>query len=60
MLKSLFTEPTATLYGRLLLDPYSLILYSTKAEEFAAVQSLTEQGFSLADAVEKIAYRRAA
>jgi len=46
--------------GRLLLDPYSLILYSTKAEEFAAVQSLTDQGLSLADAVEEVSLRKAA
>ena len=46
--------------GRLLLDPYSLILYSTKAEEFAAVQALTDQGLSLADAVEEVSLRKAA
>lgn len=46
--------------GRLLLDPYSLILYSTKPEEFAAVQKLIEQGLSLADAVEEVSLRRAA
>jgi conjugal transfer ATP-binding protein TraC len=46
--------------GRLLLDPYSLILYSTKADEFAAVQSLTDKGLSLADAVEEVSLRKAA
>ncbi len=46
--------------GRLLLDPYSLILYSTKAEEFAAVQILTDKGLSLADAVEEVSLRKAA
>lgn len=40
--------------GRLLLDPFSLILYSTKAEEFAAVQELTKQGMELADAIEHV------
>lgn len=43
--------------GRLLLDPYSLILYSTKAEEFSAVQQLTLQGISLADAIGRVAAR---
>lgn len=46
--------------GRLLLDPYSLILYSTKPEEFAAVENLTKQGMSLADAVGEVSLRRAA
>ena len=40
--------------GRLFLDPFSLILYSTKAEEFAAVQELTNQGMSLTEAIEKV------
>ncbi|MBL0941401.1 MAG: type IV secretion system protein TraC [Alphaproteobacteria bacterium] len=41
--------------GRLCLDPFSKILYSTKAEEYSAVQELQKQGLSLAEAVEKIA-----
>jgi len=44
--------------GRLLLDPFSQILYSTKPEEFAAVQQLLSQGESLSDAIETIANRR--
>ncbi len=44
--------------GRLLLDPFSLILYSTKAEEFAAVQQLTNEGLDLAEAIEQVAERR--
>lgn len=43
--------------GRLLLDPYSRILYSTQAQEFAEVNALCEQGFSLADAIGKVAER---
>lgn len=46
--------------GRLFLDPYSLILYSTKPEEFAAVQALVNEGAKLADAIEKVSLRRAA
>lgn len=41
--------------GRLCLDPFSKILYSTKAEEYSAVQELQKQGLTLAQAVEKIA-----
>jgi conjugal transfer ATP-binding protein TraC len=44
--------------GRLFLDPFSLILYSTKAEEFAAVQELTTQGMALPEAIEHVSKRR--
>ncbi|MBP6103943.1 MAG: type IV secretion system protein TraC [Gammaproteobacteria bacterium] len=37
--------------GRLLLDPYSNLLYSTKAQDYAQVKALTEQGLSLGEAI---------
>ncbi len=40
--------------GRLLLDPYSQLLYSTKAKDYAMVQSLREKGFTLQQALEHI------
>lgn len=40
--------------GRLLLDPFSKVLYSTKADEFAAVQTLLDQGSSLVEAVREV------
>lgn len=40
--------------GRLLLDPYSQLLYSTKAKDYALVQSLREQGLTLQQALEHI------
>lgn len=40
--------------GRLLLDPFSLMLYSTKADEFAAVNDLREQGFTVQEAVQQL------
>lgn len=40
--------------GRLLLDPYSGLLYSTKAKDYAAVQALRESGLSLQEALEQI------
>ncbi|MBS0272298.1 MAG: type IV secretion system protein TraC [Proteobacteria bacterium] len=46
--------PKGFAVGRLLLDPFSQVLYSTKAEEFAAVQSLIRQGWSLKEAIQKI------
>jgi conjugal transfer ATP-binding protein TraC len=44
--------------GRLLLDPYSLLLYSSKAEDYAAVQALRAQGLSLAGALEQLLTER--
>ncbi len=46
--------PKGFAVGRLFLDPFSKILYSTKADEFAAVQSLVNQGLSLKEAIQKI------
>ena len=43
--------------GRLLLDPYSRILYSTQAQEYAAVNQLCEQGMPLEQAIGIIAKR---
>ncbi|MBY0501705.1 MAG: type IV secretion system protein TraC [Alphaproteobacteria bacterium] len=40
--------------GRLFLDDFSKVLYSTKADEFAAVQSLVNQGHSLKEAIRSI------
>lgn len=37
--------------GRLLLDPYSRILYSTQAQDYAAVNQLCEQGIPLEQAI---------
>ena len=38
--------------GRLLLDPYSALLYSTKAEDYAKVKSLMSQNYSVSEALE--------
>lgn len=42
--------------GRLFLDPFSKILYSTKAEEFERVQFYQTQGLSLEESVRRVAY----
>ncbi|OJW46979.1 MAG: type-IV secretion system protein TraC [Alphaproteobacteria bacterium 41-28] len=47
--------PQGFAVGRLLLDEFSKILYSTKADEFAAVQSQLSQGKSLKEAIHTIA-----
>ncbi|MBA3814785.1 MAG: type IV secretion system protein TraC [Alphaproteobacteria bacterium] len=50
--------PKGFAVGRLILDEFSKILYSTKADEFAAVQDLVAQGLSLKEAIQRIAERR--
>ena len=40
--------------GRLILDPFSRILYSSKADEFAAVKGLEAEGLTLAEAIRKV------
>ena len=46
--------PKGFAVGSLFLDPFSKILYSTKADEFAAVQSLVNQGLSLKEAIRQV------
>ena len=46
--------PAGTTVGRLVVDPFAEKLYSTKAEEFAAIEGLRKQGFSVVDAIEKL------
>lgn len=44
--------------GKLLLDPFSSLLFSTKPEDYAAIQGLNKQGYSIAEAVETILKNR--
>lgn len=44
--------------GRLFLDPYSRILYSTQAKDFEAVNHYCQQGISLADAIDTVSQQR--
>ncbi len=48
-------SPTGLSVHRIILDPYSRILYSSKGEEFDAVKSLQAQGHSLRDAIDMVA-----
>ena len=41
--------------GRLIIDPYSIALYSSKGEDFAHVKAYQAQGLSLEEAVERVA-----
>ena len=51
----LISSSSGYVVGRLILDPYSKILYSTSPTEFAAVQGLVKAGLSVHLAVEEVA-----
>lgn len=40
--------------GKLILDPFSSLLFSTKAEDFAAIRELTQKGLSVSQAISEI------
>jgi conjugal transfer ATP-binding protein TraC len=44
--------------GRLILDPFSMLLYSTRAEDYQAIKTLTDRGVPVAEAIETIIERR--
>ena len=46
--------PMGSGVGRLILDPFSMLLYSTRAEDFQAIKALMDQGLDVTDAVETI------
>jgi len=47
--------PKGWAIGRLILDKYSLAIYSSKAEDFRKIEQLQEDGYSLEDAIERVA-----
>jgi len=53
----MITGPHGYAIGRLILDNFSKVLYSTKPDEFAAVQKLIEKGEPMDRAVELVAKR---
>lgn len=53
----LIKGPSARFLARLVLDPFSVTLYSTKPEVFAAIEQLQIQGTPLHEAVRRIAFR---
>ncbi len=40
--------------GKLLLDPFSGLLFSTKPEDYAAIQDLRTKGYDISEAVEQV------
>jgi conjugal transfer ATP-binding protein TraC len=52
-------SPVGSGLGRLLLDPFSMLVYSTRAEDFQAIKRLRERGLSVSEAVERLVIERA-
>lgn len=48
------SSPVGSGVGRLLVDPFSKILYSSKAEDFQAVKKFESMGFDTADAIDQV------
>ncbi len=46
--------PGGTTVGRLVVDPFAEKLYSTRAEEYAAIEAMQRQGLSLVEAIERL------
>jgi conjugal transfer ATP-binding protein TraC len=46
--------PGGTTIGRLVVDPFAEKLYSTRAEEYAAIAAMQRQGMSLVEAIERL------
>jgi conjugal transfer ATP-binding protein TraC len=44
--------------GRLILDPFSALLYSTKAEDYAALKAIKDQGMSMEEAINMLSEQR--
>lgn len=53
-------SPMGSGVGRLILDPFSMLLYSTLPEDYEAISSLTRQGIPVAEAIETILEQREA
>lgn len=50
-------SPSGLSVHRIILDPFTRILFSSKADEFNAVNQLHEQGYSLTEAIEMVAFK---
>lgn len=52
--EALIVSDSGYAVGRLILDPFSQLLYSTKAQEFNAVESLVNQGIPVEEAIDQL------
>jgi conjugal transfer ATP-binding protein TraC len=51
----IYGSSTGWTIGRLILDPYSIALYSSKGEDFAQIKALKDSGMPLEEAIEIVA-----
>lgn len=56
--EALIVSDSGYAVGRLILDPFSQLLYSTKAREFNAVEDLVHQGMPVEDAIDHLLNQR--
>jgi conjugal transfer ATP-binding protein TraC len=50
--------PMGSGIGRLILDPFSMLLYSTTAEDFEVIKGCTDRGMDVADAIDEVLNQR--
>jgi conjugal transfer ATP-binding protein TraC len=55
---AIFGKGIKGVVGRLRLDPFARLLYSSNPEDFRAITSLLKQGVTLQDAIEEVASRQ--
>ena len=51
---AIYSESEKCIIGRLTLDPYSRLLYSTSPHEFTAIQNQLKAGFDMEQAIERV------
>jgi conjugal transfer ATP-binding protein TraC len=51
-------SPAGSGVGRLIVDPYTLLLFSSRAEDFSAIQARRAAGLSIAEAIESVLRER--
>src|SRR3546814_3994443 len=52
----LIKGPETLAVGRLVLDPFSATVFSSSPAVYAAIEALVAQGFSMDEAIERVAY----
>lgn len=55
---AIFGQQIRGIIGRLFCDPYSVLLYSTKPQDYMDVQGFVKQGFSVHEAIEAVLEKR--
>jgi conjugal transfer ATP-binding protein TraC len=56
--EALIVSDSGYAIGRLILDPFSQLLYSTKAQEFNAVEEMVKQGIPVEEAIDRLLEER--